>query len=39
MLEELRGHVRTIDSQPVMPMPDLDAYDEVFAPKPRGDAP
>jgi NAD(P)H dehydrogenase (quinone) len=39
MLEELRGHVRTLDSQPVMPMPDLDAYDEVFAPKPRGDAP
>jgi NAD(P)H dehydrogenase (quinone) len=38
MLEELRERIRTLDSQPVMPVPDLDDYDEVFAPK-RRDAP
>lgn len=39
MLEELRGDVCGLDSRPILPMPDLDDYDEVFAPKPRPRAP
>lgn len=33
LLDELRAHVRGLDDVPFMPMPDLEAYDEVFAPK------
>jgi NAD(P)H dehydrogenase (quinone) len=33
MLGDLRTYVRTLDTQPIFPMPDLDAFDEVLAPK------
>jgi NAD(P)H dehydrogenase (quinone) len=37
MLDELAAHVRDLDRQPTLAMPDLDAYDETLAPKGRRD--
>ncbi len=37
MLDELAAYIRDLDRQPVLAMPDLDAYDETLAPKGRGD--
>ncbi len=34
MLDDLDTYVRTLDRQPILPMPDLGAFDETFAPKP-----
>src|SRR5665213_1081475 len=33
MLEELRDYVRTLDAQPLISMPDLDAFDDALAPR------
>jgi len=33
MLDDLRACVRDLDGRPVLPVPDLDAYDATFAPK------
>lgn len=36
MLDELRACVRDLNDRPLLPMPDLDAYDDTFAPKDAG---
>jgi NAD(P)H dehydrogenase (quinone) len=33
MLEDLRLYIRSLDAQPIMPMPDLDDFDETLSPR------
>jgi NAD(P)H dehydrogenase (quinone) len=33
MLDDLAGYIRTLDDQPLLPMPDLDDFDDRFRPK------